>query len=89
MVEVNRKTVVVNVTVRYFAILKEESGQAREEIRTEAADLTQLFAELTDVHHFSLKKDQLRVAVNDQFVEWNEKLSDGAEVVFIPPVAGG
>ena len=79
----------VNVTVRYFAILKEESGQASEQVRTGATDLAALFAELTAKHHFSLTQDQLRVAVNDSFVDWHETVDEGAQVVFIPPVAGG
>jgi len=79
----------VNITVRYFAILKEERGQASEQIHTDAADLASLFAELSGRNHFSLEKDQLRVAVNDCFANWHDPLSDGSEVVFIPPVAGG
>ncbi len=79
----------VNVTVRYFAILKEERGQASEQIRTDASDLASLFAELSAQHHFSLAKEQLRVAVDDCFVNWNDQVKDGTQVVFIPPVAGG
>lgn len=79
----------VNVTVRYFAILKEERGQASEQIRTNATDLAGLFAELSEKHHFSLGKEQLRVAVNDCFVDWQDPVCEGNQVVFIPPVAGG
>jgi molybdopterin synthase sulfur carrier subunit len=79
----------VNITVRYFAILKEERGQASEQIKTSAADLAGLFAELSAKHHFSLVKEQLRVAVNDCFVDWHDPVSEGTQVVFIPPVAGG
>ena len=31
----------------------------------------------------------LRVAVNSEFGEWEQPLSEGDSVVFIPPVAGG
>mgnify|MGYP003394892928 CR=1 FL=1 len=79
----------VNVTVRYFAILKEERGQTSEQIRTNAEDLAALFAELSAKHHFSLVKEQLRVAVNDSFVDWHVPVSEGTQVVFIPPVSGG
>jgi len=31
----------------------------------------------------------LRVAVNEEFSDWQRPLEDGDRVVFIPPVAGG
>jgi sulfur-carrier protein len=31
----------------------------------------------------------MRVAVNDEFCEWSQRLNAGDRVVFIPPVAGG
>jgi molybdopterin converting factor small subunit len=31
----------------------------------------------------------MKVAINDEFSEWNSELADGDSVVFIPPVAGG
>ncbi len=81
--------VTVNVTVRYFAILRDQRGAASEQLSTEAASLSELYDSLATTHGFSLKQDQLRVAVNDSFVDWREQLSEGAQVVFIPPVAGG
>lgn len=79
----------VTVTVRYFAILKDQRGAASEQLSTEAASLAELYDSLATTHGFSLKQDQLRVAVNDSFVDWQEELSEGAHIVFIPPVAGG
>jgi molybdopterin converting factor small subunit len=32
---------------------------------------------------------RLKVAVNDEFRDWDAVLADGDRVVFIPPVAGG
>jgi molybdopterin converting factor small subunit len=31
----------------------------------------------------------VKVAINDEFADWQHKLQDGDTVVFIPPVAGG
>lgn len=79
----------MTVTVRYFAILKEERGLAMEKIASGAASLADLYGELAAEHNFSLGQNQLRVAVNDRFVDWQEPLSEGSQIVFIPPVAGG
>ena len=77
------------VTIRYFAILKEEAGRAAETRQTEAPDLRDLYLELHENYHFSLPPDVLRVAVNDRFVELSHPLEEGAQIVFVPPVAGG
>jgi molybdopterin converting factor small subunit len=38
---------------------------------------------------FSLPRDRVRAAVDENFVAWDTPLRDGQTVVFIPPVAGG
>lgn len=79
----------VKVRVRYFAILKEERGLGGEDVTTTAATMAELYQELADRHKFSLTKDQLRVAADEAFVDWQQAPRDGAQIVFIPPVAGG
>lgn len=77
------------VTVRYFAILREERGRDRELLRTGAATVAALYEELRGRFSFSLPAGRLRVACNGDFVGWDHVLRDGDLVVFIPPVAGG
>ncbi|MGH8205684.1 MAG: MoaD/ThiS family protein [Steroidobacteraceae bacterium] len=31
----------------------------------------------------------MRVAINDEFGDWRESLSEGDTIAFLPPVAGG
>jgi molybdopterin synthase sulfur carrier subunit len=40
-------------------------------------------------HGFTLPVDRVRVAIDGEFASWNTPLREGAELVFIPPVAGG
>ncbi|GAB5562560.1 MAG: MoaD/ThiS family protein [Synoicihabitans sp.] len=77
------------ITVKYFAILREQRGAAEEAIETESADAQSLYEELQKAHGFTLPVDRLRAAVNGEFQPWPAPLADGDEVVFIPPVAGG
>ncbi len=74
--------------IEYFAILRERAGVDGEELNTEAATPAELFAELSERYPFP-QPDQLKVAVNDEFSDWQAPLADGDSVVFIPPVAGG
>ncbi len=79
----------MKITVRYFASLRDQSGCESELIDVVQINLGDLFDELAARYHFSWKKEQLRVAINQTFGSWQQSLSDGDEVVFIPPVSGG
>ena len=79
----------MKVTLKYFAILREQRGLSEETIDTEAKTAGDLYAELKETHKFTLNVNQLRIAVNDTFVAADTVLNDGDVLVFIPPVAGG
>ncbi len=79
----------MRISIEYFAILKEQRGRATETIETNAATPGALYAELRDQHSFSLERSSLKVAVNEDFSDWDSALKDNDTVVFIPPVAGG
>ena len=77
------------VTLRYYALLREQAGRHEESVETRAADAAALYDELAARHGFRLPRSLLKVAVNSAFADWSRPLADGDEVVFIPPVAGG
>lgn len=79
----------VKITVAYYAALREQRGCSEENIETACATAAQLYDELREQHGFDFNPNQLRVAVNDAFAEWESELQAGDTVVFIPPVAGG
>ena len=78
----------IQVRVAYFAILREHAGTAGEDVRTRAATAAELFSELEKRHGFP-RLPSLKVAINDEFRDWQTALADGDSIVFIPPVAGG
>ena len=76
------------IHIEYFAVLREHTGMSGEAVATEAGTVDALYAELDQRHAFPAM-GQLKVAVNDEFGDWQSTLADGDRVVFIPPVAGG
>jgi molybdopterin converting factor small subunit len=78
-----------DVSIQYYAVLREQAGRSAERVETSAATPADLYAERREVHRFTLPVALLRVAVNDEFCEWTRPLRNGDRVVFIPPVAGG
>ncbi len=79
----------MKLTIEYYAILKEQRGRGSESLETPARKPVELYDELKARHGLSLDRSALKVAVNEEFSEWDQPLQDGDTVVFIPPVAGG
>ena len=78
-----------NIRIRYYAILREQAKRSEESLATDAATAAELYAELRSRYAFTLPAQQLKVAINTEFRDWQSPLQDGDQVVFIPPVAGG
>jgi molybdopterin converting factor small subunit len=79
----------MKLTLRYFALLREERGLEEEQVDTTASTPATLYDELRTRHDFTLPRERMMVVVNDAYTGWDQALHDGDTVVFIPPVAGG
>ena len=79
----------LNIHISYFASLREQRGAAEEAIVTDAQSPRELYERLRAQYDFPLEIRQVRVAINDAFVDWDRELGERDRVAFIPPVAGG
>jgi len=78
-----------SITVRYFALFRENAGRAEEQIASEAGTAADLFAELKHRHGSSEPFGHCKVAINDEITDWDAPVHDGDTVLLFPPVAGG
>jgi molybdopterin converting factor subunit 1 len=79
----------MQLKVHYYALMREQAGRSQETLDTVAATPSDLYRELLVRYGFTLSREQLKVAVNNEFSDWSRRLNEGDAVVFIPPVAGG
>ncbi len=83
----------IQVTIRYFASVRESVGHGSEQFRTGAANLGALRDELVGrgaPYADALARDKaVRMALNQVMRDESAALADGAEVAFFPPVTGG
>ncbi|HSK28680.1 MAG TPA: molybdopterin converting factor subunit 1 [Candidatus Limnocylindria bacterium] len=81
----------MKVRVKFFAILRERAGaaEATKDIQdgSTVADLWRGLQQ--DYPKLDVPGIRLLYAVNQNYVGMEHPLSDGDEVVFIPPVSGG
>jgi len=83
----------MNVTIKYFASIREVLGQGSESRQTSALTLAGLRDELlasSPAHAASLARGRaVRMALNQVMSDESALLTDGCEVAFFPPVTGG
>ncbi len=77
------------VTVRYFALFREQAGVAEEQLELDVATAADVFEATSDRHGSSELAGACKVAINDEMAEWSSPVSDGDTVLLFPPVAGG
>jgi sulfur-carrier protein len=79
----------MKVKIQYFAMLRESSGKDDEQLEVESMSIDSLYLQLKEQYGFKISIDDIRFAVNDEFVEKSYELSEQDDIVFIPPVGGG
>lgn len=83
----------MNITVKYFASIRETLDRGHESLQTQAGTLAALRDELIargGPYADSLGRGRaLRMALNQTLADESAALADGAEVAFFPPVTGG
>lgn len=80
----------MNITVKYFASMREKAGLPEEKIEVSAEEsLSKIYESLSHRYHFPLRANEIKFAVNNEYVGEDHRLAPGDVLVFIPPVAGG
>lgn len=79
----------MQVTVLWFAQLRDQRGLDNECVETTATTLGGLYQELSERHGLALPRQSLAPALDDALAHWDDPLREGATVAFLPPVSGG
>ena len=86
-------SVTYNVSLKYFASIREAIGQGSESVSTQAATLKDLRDELIargGAYAEVLAHGRaVRMALNQDLCHESAALTDGCELAFFPPVTGG
>jgi molybdopterin synthase sulfur carrier subunit len=81
------------IDVLYFAWVRERIGEAKETVETEAETVADLVKELSERHpRYAMAfsdLNSLRVAVDQELLDFDAPLKDAREVAFFPPMTGG
>ena len=79
----------LQIQVVYFAKLRELTGLDQETFSImKGGNPTDVLASINGRHQIDIGSN-FKIAVNDEFSDWDIKLNHGDRLVFIPPVTGG
>ena len=79
----------IKIQVIYFAILRELTGLDKETFSMKQGNNPgDVLTSINERHEINLGIN-FKIAVNDEFSDWDIELNDGDRLVFIPPVTGG
>ncbi|MBT6074916.1 MAG: molybdopterin converting factor subunit 1 [Gammaproteobacteria bacterium] len=79
----------INIKVIYFAVLRDLTKKKEELLSVDPGTTPQSLYDILQEKYSFPDQNTFKVAINDNFTEWNEPLSQHDTVVFIPPVTGG
>ena len=85
----------MNVTLRYFAWVRERIGQAEEhvEVPTHVVSIADLVGWLKtrgpQYEHAFARPEVIRAAIDQMHVRANAAIAGAREIAFFPPVTGG
>lgn len=83
----------IQITVRYFASIREAMGQGSQSLQTAAATVgalrSELMAQSPAAAQALAEGRAVRMALNQDMCSADAVLKNGDEVAFFPPVTGG
>ena len=79
----------IKIEVIYFAILRALTGLDKETFSIKQGNKPgDVLTSINERHEIDLGIN-FKIAVNDEFSDWDIELNEGDRLVFIPPVTGG
>ena len=77
------------ITVRYFAMFRENAGIGEETLTLDVTTAADVFAYTRHRHGSAEPSGHCKVAINDAMADWSTPVHDGDVVLLFPPVTGG
>ena len=79
----------INIKVIYFAVLRDLTKKKEELLSVDPGTTPQSLYDILQEKYSFPDQNTFKVAINDNFTEWNEPLDQQDIIVFMPPVTGG
>ena len=79
----------IKIKVIYFAVLRDLAKKKEEQLSVDPGTTPQSLYDILQEKYSFPDQNTFKVAINDNFTEWNKPLDQQDIIVFMPPVTGG
>ena len=79
----------IKIKVIYFAVLRDLAKKKEEQLSVDPGTTPQSLYDILQEKYSFPDQNTFKVAINDNFTEWNDPLDQQDIIVFMPPVTGG
>lgn len=77
------------IKMKYFAAIREACNKSEEILDTNSCNGDELYEELRNRYKISIPKNNLKIAINEEYSSFETTFKENDTVALIPPVAGG
>ncbi len=77
------------IQVLFFGKLKETWNASKISVQTQSNTVDKLYTELLKTAIETPHKASIKVAINEEFSEWDFEIKDGDVIALLPPASGG
>ncbi|MCF6289053.1 MAG: MoaD/ThiS family protein [Proteobacteria bacterium] len=78
-----------NIKILFFGKLKDTWNTSCLSRTTQCDTIELLYTELLNSANEVPHKASIKVAINDEFTDWDAAICDGDTIAFLPPASGG
>ncbi len=80
----------MNITVKYFASLREQLGQSEETLTlSDEISIAEVWRNVSGSISGDIESENILMTINMEYVKSDALVKTGDEVAFFPPVTGG
>lgn len=79
----------MKVHLKYYSFFSQWRGLSEETLEVPYPTAQELYSFQKDLFQYGFPQEKIRLAINDEFCNWDTPLKEGDKIVFIAPVSGG
>lgn len=79
----------MNITLEFYGRLRSQFSEQALPFKTEHKTVQAIFKQLSQAHDQDDNHNGLKPIINDAFADWQDEVTDGDVLGFLPPASGG
>jgi len=79
----------MKIQLKYYSHFAQWTGKEKDTLETTYTTAREIYLFQKDLFKFTFPIESIRLAINDEFCDWDTELKEDDKLVYIAPVSGG